>query len=552
MHAAVLFMCCVLLPFNVISVILSLFAMNNIKSTYTASVTSTLVSYTNYLESKLKGSDQILTDYYTNDDFIYDFLESTDWHRTLYQYAITNEFSDSIQITNAPDTLFIYFPDSEELLLVDNFEIINGDMTKHITKKDLESVITTESIQNGRWHLITEYNTQYFIRTITTDDFVLGAYINCDAALYDLYQNEAVPFRDADIFLSEDSQEGTFPYVLCQSGIDKTSASLYYRTEIINIYGATAFIVVMIMILIVFSILMIPMLYSLFRKKINEPLVTIRNAFHELKSANEDYRISKHADTLEFEETFQSFNSMAGTIQKLKSEALKKEEDQHRLVVNNLNLRLENLQLQIRPHFLQNMMNLLFTLIQNHQNEEAQKLVLYLSKYFRYMFRYGHDLELFPKEIEMVKEYLQISALHYQNAFTVVYQIDPLLSFLRLPPLLLHNFVENIIQHALIPGKTIHIVIYGEYDEDQKLALLQVSDDGSGMSEEMARMINTGDFSSLPEGKHVGIRNSINRLNYFYNGKASVKVDTEEGVGTTFTITIPYDISDESDLEQEV
>ena len=151
----------------------------------------------------------------------------------------------------------------------------------------------------------------------------------------------------------------------------------------------------------------------------------------------------------------------------------------------------------------------------------------------------------------MVQEYLEISELHYQNAFTVSYQIDPILSFMRIPPLLLHNFVENIIQHALIPGKTIHIILYGEYDDEQKMAVLQVSDDGNGISEEYADMINRNDFSSLPAGKHIGVRNSINRLHYYYGDQAGVTVDSAEGEGTTFTIRIPCNLT-EDDEEDEI
>ena len=189
-------------------------------------------------------------------------------------------------------------------------------------------------------------------------------------------------------------------------------------------------------------------------------------------------------------------------------------------------------------------MNLLFTLIQNHQEEKAKRLVLYLSKYFRYMFRYNHDLELFDKELDLIKEYLEIASFRNENAFSFSYQIDPLLSFLRLPPLLLHNFVENIIKHALIPDQTIHIIIYGEYDDDAKMAVIQISDDGRGIQEDFADRINRNDFDDLPPGQHIGIRNSIRRLNHYYTG-ASLKAESSEVGGTIITIKIPCNFSDD-------
>ena len=149
----------------------------------------------------------------------------------------------------------------------------------------------------------------------------------------------------------------------------------------------------------------------------------------------------------------------------------------------------------------------------------------------------------------MVREYLEISALHYENMFTVSYQLDPLLSFMRVPPLLIHNFVENIIQHALIPGKTIHIILYGEYDDENRQAVLMISDDGNGIHSDYADRINENRFDDLPEGKHIGIRNSINRLKHYYGEEASVNVETADGEGTTFTIRIPCDLTDVEEME---
>jgi sensor histidine kinase YesM len=87
----------------------------------------------------------------------------------------------------------------------------------------------------------------------------------------------------------------------------------------------------------------------------------------------------------------------------------------------------------------------------------------------------------------------------------------------------------------------------GEYQiqrsrEEEKTVTLQISDDGRGMPEKFVEMINSNDFSSVPEGRHIGIRNSINRLQYYYEGKATVSVESVPQGGTTFTITIPQEL----------
>lgn len=256
--------------------------------------------------------------------------------------------------------------------------------------------------------------------------------------------------------------------------------------------------------LVILSFLIFPILSFFFNRYVNAPLANIRNAFAELEKGNDDYRITAVTNLSEFSDTYDSFNRMAEKLKELLLETIQKEQQRQQLVVDNLQLQLNYLQLQIRPHFLHNNMNLLYTLIQNNQTDAAQSLVLYLSDYFRYMFRKGHDRALFDHEMKLIREYLDISRLHYPDAFTFSCQIDPLLSHVRIPPLLLHGFVENIIQHALVPDHTVHIIIYGEYEDG--IVTIQIADDGIGMNEEDTALINSGDFSSSPEGSHVGIK----------------------------------------------
>ena len=89
--------------------------------------------------------------------------------------------------------------------------------------------------------------------------------------------------------------------------------------------------------------------------------------------------------------------------------------------------------------------------------------------------------------------------------------------------------------------------IYGEYEDG--IVTIQIADDGIGMNEEDTALINSGDFSSSPEGSHVGIKNAVLRLKHFYGEKSSITVESEPDSGTIFTITIPYNLTEVSDDE---
>lgn len=541
MKRVIWILCLTIIPFNLLSILLSVRTAGAAYDTYRRSIETSLYSHTDRLSMRMENTDVLLYTYPSTDlDFANLLSGSQNWRYQLYKNNLTISIQNTLRLSDAPDSMFVYFSDTDTLLLVDKLLFNAEDLPEHMSTKQVEGLIQAQTHSDGKWHFYEDGDTRYLLRIIQTPRYSVGAYINCSALLRKLPKQ--LDISGAQYHFSDQPMDQKLGQLLCASPLPGGQATLYCviphnALPMRALYGQ-----LLLMCVFGLSLLIVPVFLNLFRKRINAPLRTLRNAFRELEQGNEDYRIQELSDYEEFQDTFQSFNTMTETVSSLRRKAMEETRQQHELTVRNLSLQLDNLNLQIRPHFLLNTMNLLYTLIQKQQEENAKRLVLYLSKYFRYMVRYGHELEAFSKEIEMVSEFLSISELHYDNAFTVSYQLDPLLNVMRFPPLLLHNFVENIMQHALIPGETIHIVLYGEYNEEEKLVTLQISDDGRGMPEYFVDMINRNDFSSVPPGKHIGIRNSIRRLQHYYEGKGTVSVESIPQGGTTVTITIPQEL----------
>lgn len=542
MTRVVVVLCLTIIPFNLLSVFLSFQTAANLRRTYRQSITDVLDSHAQRFGRRMENADFLLYYHTSSDPALANLLlNDQDWHYVLYRNTLFSAMEENLQISDSADALFVYLAERDNLMVADRLLFGSDSVPSRMSQEHLRQLIRDETLTNGKWHFHEYDGVQYLVRILSNERYCAGAYINCTAMLRDFpaeMGGSAVEYR-----MSVEPLNKEPGYMVCSSALPGTTVMLHCLIQNENIPKRISLGLVLLVVIFLLSLLLVPVFTLLFRKWINKPLLEMQKAFRELEQGNEDYRIPEQPGSDEFTGTFQSFNTMAQTISSLRRKALEEAEQQHELTVHNLSLKLENLQLQIRPHFLLNTMNLLFTLIHNHQEENAKRLVLYLSRYFRYMFRLGQELELFDREVEMVREYLSISELHYSNAFTVSYQLDPLLSFMRFPPLLLHNFVENIMQHALIPGETVHIVLYGEYSEEEKTVTLQISDDGRGMPEKFVEMINSNDFSSVPEGKHIGIRNSINRLQYYYEGKATVSVESVPRGGTTFTITVPQELT---------
>ncbi len=109
----------------------------------------------------------------------------------------------------------------------------------------------------------------------------------------------------------------------------------------------------------VLYIMLTPVLWLILNRMLIRPLRTICRAHQEIQGGNPQFRITSDANSVEYRQVFQSFNKMADSLYRYKIEAYEHE-------LEKRNLELMNLQLQIRPHFLLNTFNLIYTLVQKN------------------------------------------------------------------------------------------------------------------------------------------------------------------------------------------
>lgn len=531
----ILLLIILILPLNVVSIYVMNMLVRNSGRSLISSVTISLDRFTAELDERM-----VLTDYYlyttSSGEEYRHFMEKADKdHHTLYR-NILNSSLQSISLVNAADGMFFYNHNYQDFLYVD----LNN--TDQLSQRSIASFMEQVDCPDSKWYMFGD-DDPVLVRIISRGDSYYGAVVDCTKGLgKSEYRDSHYIFTDTDVMEEDDTGLQSYLFgtsgreIHCSSAARKAACYLHFYMPLKELTGNLDSRIYLAAVLLLVFVLVIPLLILLFRHSVSGPLTVINDAHTRLENGEETYRIIEEAGSQEFEKAYEGFNGMAQTLQELRLEKINKELAYKQMQLNNL-------QLQIRPHFLLNMMNLLYTLIHSQETREAQEMVLYLSSYFRYMFRSGRELELFDKELSLIREYLHISGFHYPDGFKVQWQIDPILSHLRIPPLLLHNFVENIIHHALIPDKTIHIVLFGEYDDGT--VTLIVSDDGRGMTQEDADMINAGNFDSIPAGKHIGIRNSIARLKYYYGEETSVTVESAPDMGTTFTLTFPYELEEE-------
>ncbi len=197
------------------------------------------------------------------------------------------------------------------------------------------------------------------------------------------------------------------------------------------------------------------------------------------------------------------------------------------------------LQHQIRPHFYLNCLSTIDSMAQLGETEQMRQMLLFTSRYIRYLFQTGRDFVRLRDELDHIEAYLGIQNLRMGNAFLYTLDCDAEVLEASVPPLFLITFVENCVKHAASPdGSELKIHIRAKHVNEQ--LLLNIEDSGMGF----APSVTTG---TTPRQDHIGIRNSIRRLQLIYGDDLSLKLSNKAAPdhGACVQILLPWNVREQ-------
>lgn len=169
---------------------------------------------------------------------------------------------------------------------------------------------------------------------------------------------------------------------------------------------------------------------------------------------------------------------------------------------------LKALQTKINPHFLFNALNAIASTTRKNPNR-ARELIINLSGYMRYNLEVSDQLIDIHKELEQVRDYVEIEKARFGNRLTVEYDLDEV--NVTIPSLLIQPLVENAIVHGILKNKGPGVVIISVKDLGEKIRV-SVKDTGAGISEEV---INRLQQDNVPANK-IGLYNVHQRVKLIY------------------------------------
>ncbi len=162
---------------------------------------------------------------------------------------------------------------------------------------------------------------------------------------------------------------------------------------------------------------------------------------------------------------------------------------------------LNNLKAQLNPHFMFNSMNSIRALIDENPSK-AKIAVTQLSNILRSTLLMNKSkLILLKDEIDLVKEYLSLEKIRYEERLSYELKIDNEVINYQIPPFIIQTQVENAIKHGIskLPGNGNICIEAFKLGNFLKL-----------------KISNTGKINTDRPLTGVGFKNSIQRLDLLY------------------------------------
>jgi len=192
---------------------------------------------------------------------------------------------------------------------------------------------------------------------------------------------------------------------------------------------------------------------------------------------------------------------------------------------------LRALRYQVNPHFLFNTLNSLSSLVMVDRREEAERMILNLSTFFRTSLTAdpAEDLPL-HEEIRLQRLYLDIERVRFPERLQVDIEIPDALRTACVPALILQPLVENAIKYGVSRSRE-PVTIRIQAREDSAGLMITVADNG--------RPVDGGDLPATEAGTGLGLRNVRDRLAARFGTEAQCRWGPLPGGGFGVTLTMP-------------
>jgi len=189
-------------------------------------------------------------------------------------------------------------------------------------------------------------------------------------------------------------------------------------------------------------------------------------------------------------------------------------------------LELKTIKSHINPHFIFNALNSIRALVDENP-ARARTAITELSNILRSSMQ-AEKLETvtFEKELNIVKDYLALEHIRFEDRLQIEYAIDEDTLDQPIPPMMLQTLVENAIKHGIskqVGGGKVKII--SDFSNSYHELVIQ----------------NTGYLNGARNGDGFGLASTKNRLQILFGQKANFDIREVDGNTVEARVLIPID-----------
>ncbi|MBF2707861.1 sensor histidine kinase [Flavobacterium soyangense] len=191
---------------------------------------------------------------------------------------------------------------------------------------------------------------------------------------------------------------------------------------------------------------------------------------------------------------------------------------QQQLASDKLSAELKYLKAQINPHFLFNTLNMAFASAIKSNDEGTADIIEKLSGLMRYvLYESNEDKAMLEKEINYIDNYinLQLQRLSPEIASQLKYEVRGNYQNLRIAPMILIPFIENVFKHGIMLTKKAEMSISIFLNSDTLIL-------------ETKNVKNNGPVGTDKEHSGIGMKNVRERLLLLYPNRHRLEISNGE------------------------
>ncbi|WP_319559196.1 sensor histidine kinase [Marispirochaeta sp.] len=197
------------------------------------------------------------------------------------------------------------------------------------------------------------------------------------------------------------------------------------------------------------------------------------------------------------------------------------------------------LQSQMNPHFLFNTLNVIAKTALAQRPNETVELIQAMSEILRFNLQNIRRMVTLEEELNTVRAYILIQKRRFAEELEIDLEIDPAVPInTPVPPMIIQPLLENAILHGL-DGKLFNRKAKIQVKLENEYVVVVTEDNGQGIRPKHVKELLTAARSSRPEREKMGIASVIRRVDLAYQGRGRVSIESDPGVFTRVSISVP-------------